>query len=190
VIHVNTGSWDQAIDELRALVATDRGPGAMRHLAASVLARVLARRGEAGSQTLLDGPLADPVTHGDVFVAGPLAIAQVELHWLAGVAAPVPSIASEALELAERAGYPALHAELCTYLRRAGHQVAPLDDPPGPWAPVLAGRWRDAAVAWADLGDRYERAVVLALHGDRKGRIEGLAELGRLGAIAAIDRIA
>ena len=189
VIHVNAGSWDQAIDELRALVATDRGPGAMRHLAASVLARVLARRGAPGSQVLLDGPLADPVTHGDVFVAGPLAIAQVELQWLAGVTAPMPVIATEALELAEHAGYPAVHAELCSYLRRAGHQVASLDDPPGPWAHVLAGRWAEAAGAWADLGDRYERAVVLALHGDPVASLEGLAELDKLGATATIDRI-
>ena len=189
VIHVDTGSWDQAIDELRALVATDRGPGAMRHLAASVLARVLARRGAPGSQALLNGPLADPVSHGDVFVAGPLAIAQVELLWLSGDVAPIPPVATTALGLAERAGYPAIHAELCVYLRRAGHQVAPLDDPPGPWAHVLAGRWADAAVSWADLGDRYERAVVLAIQGDDEGRAEGLAELDRLGATATIDRI-
>ena len=97
------------------------------------------------------------------------------------------SVATTALGLAERAGYPAIHAELCAYLRRAGHQVATLDDPPGPWAHVLAGRWADAA--WADLGDRYERAVVLAIQGDDEGRAEGLAELDRLGATATIDRI-
>ena len=151
---------------------------------------MLARRGAPGSQALLDGPLADPVTHGDVFVAGPLAIAQVELQWLSGVTAAMPPIATEALELAEHAGYPAIHAELCTYLRRAGHEVAtarrlrPVRGPTS-W-PV---RWADAAVAWADLGDRYERAVVLAIHGDRTGRAEGLTELDRLGATAAIDRI-
>ena len=161
----------------------------MRHLAASVLARVLARRGAPGSQALLDGPLADPVTYGDVFVAGPLAIAQVELLWLAGDTAPVPSIASTALDLAERAGSPAIHAELCTYLRRAGHEATPLADQPGPWVDVLAGRWVEAALAWANLGDRYERAVVLALHGDGDAKTDGLTELDKLGAVATIDRI-
>jgi len=54
---------------------------------------------------------------------------------------------------------------------------------------VRAARQWLGAGAWAALGDRYERAVVLAIHGDPEARVEGLAELDKLGATAAIDRI-
>src|SRR4051812_4887420 len=46
------------------------------------------------------------------------------------------------------------------YLRRAGIDVPAPTDPPGPWAPTLAGRWHEAADAWTTPGERYEAAVV------------------------------
>jgi hypothetical protein len=97
--------------------------------------------------------------------------------------------AKRALELAEDAGHKSMQAELCAYLRRAGIQVTGPVDAPGPWAPTLAGRWKEAASAWASLGERYEHAVVLATAPDRRAHAQGLAMLRELGAVATIPAV-
>jgi hypothetical protein len=116
-------------------------------------------------------------------------VAQAELAWLAGTDNMPPAVWT-ALELAADAGHTALQAELCGYLRRAGHRVPAPTDAPGPWAPALAGRWRDAAAAWHVLGERYEEAVELALAaGDPEVRAAGSAALTELGARATLARV-
>jgi hypothetical protein len=53
----------------------------------------------------------------------------------------------------------------------------------------LAGRWREAAAAWNELGERYEHAVELAWSGEDDARASGLAILRDLGASATIARL-
>jgi hypothetical protein len=62
-------------------------------------------------------------------------------------------------------------------------------DAPGPWAPTLAGRWEEAAAAWAKLGERYERAVVLATAPAAQARAEGILVLRELGAAATLQAV-
>ncbi len=80
----SSGDWDDAIAELNDLVASPGRPGLMVLLARSLLARLLARRGDPGASDVLAEALRDSRAGGDSFVAGPLAAAQIELHWLAG----------------------------------------------------------------------------------------------------------
>lgn len=82
-----------------------------------------------------------------------------------------------------------MQAELCGYLRRAGHDVAAPIDAPGPWAAALVGRWREAAAGWDELGERYEQAVELARSGDDRARVTGLGMLQDLGATATLARV-
>jgi DNA-binding SARP family transcriptional activator len=190
-VSASTGDWERAIAELRQLVAGPGQPGVMALLARSVLARLLARRGDPEAGDVLAEALRDPVSAGDSYVAGPLAVAQVELGWLAGTVDGVPPPVWRALELAAHSRHTAAQAELCVYLRRAGQvgSAAPADAP-GPWAPALAGRWRDAAAAWKQLGERYEQAVELAWSGeDDQARAAGLHILKDLGATATIARV-
>ena len=60
---------------------------------------------------------------------------------------------------------------------------------PGPWAPTLAGRWEQAATAWAALGERYEQAVVLATAPEKAAQSRGLRLLDELGAVATIPAV-
>lgn len=83
-------------------------------------------------------------------------------------------------------GHRTTQAELTRYLQRAGHPVEAPPDPVGPWAPGLAGRWHEAAVAWAARGCRYERALELALAPDAVARSEGRSKLEALGAAGAL----
>ena len=188
-VGMSTGDWDRAIAELRQLLTGPGQPGVMALLARALLARLLARRGEPEASAVLDGAWRDPLSAGDSYVAGPLAVAQVEVSWLAGTVDGVPPAVYRAFELAVDCGHTAIQAELCGYLRRAGHDLAAPDDIPGPWAPSLAGRWRQAAQAWEKLGDRYEQAVELAWAGDDKARTAGLAILTELGATATVARV-
>ena len=91
--------------------------------------------------------------------------------------------------MAERSGHTAMLGELAGYLRRAGCPTAPTTGVPGPWAAALAGRWREAAAGWHDLGERYEEAVELALSDDDDARAAGSAVLDELGARATLARV-
>jgi tetratricopeptide (TPR) repeat protein len=186
-VHAGTGDWDRAVDELRGLLGEPGQPGVMALLARSLLARLLARRGDPGAGTVLAEALRAPAWCADSYVAGPLAVAQVELAWLRG-AADLPPAVPQAVALADAARHTAIQAELCGYLRRAGHDAAAPTDPPGPWADALAGRWRPAADGWQRLGERYEQAVELARSGDGMARTTGLDLLAGLGATATLAR--
>ena len=186
-VSASEGAWDAAVAELRELVTSPGRPGVMAVLARSLLARVLARRGDPECVAVLAEALDDPSADGDSYVAGPLAVAQLEVGWLTGTLDGVPPLVERAVELAARSGHTAMRGELAGYLRRAGLAATAPADVPGPWAPALAGRWADAAVAWEALGERYERAVELASPGaDDAARTTGLAVLADLGAHATV----
>ena len=188
-VRASRGDWDSAIAELRALVGSPGEPGVMGALARSVLARLLARRGDPAAGDVLAVALDQFGGAEDSFVSGPIAVAQVELGWLDGSLGSVTGLARRALDLAAESGHRSVRAELCAYLRRAGIEVDAEADAPGPWAPTLAGRWEEAAAAWAELGERYERAVVLATAPADRARAEGLLLLRELGAAATIQAV-
>jgi DNA-binding SARP family transcriptional activator/tetratricopeptide (TPR) repeat protein len=188
-VSASQGDWDRAIAELLRLVTGPGQPGVMGLLARSLLARLLARRGDPSAHDVLDEAIRDPMSSHDSYVAGPLAVALVEMAWLTGTIEIPPAVWS-ALAMATDTGHAAVQAELCGYLRRAGHDVAAPHDAPGPWTPALAGRWRQAAAAWNALGERYEYAVEQAWSADDdQARAAGVAVLTDLGATATLARI-
>ena len=175
----SSGAWDEAIAELRELVTGPGTPGVMAVLARSLLVRLLARRGDPESGRVLEEALREAAGSDDSYVAGPLAVAQLEVGWLTG--SGVPATVLSAVERAAAAGHTAMLGELCVYLRRAGHAVDMPVNVPAPWASALAGDWRDAAAAWEALGERYEHAVELA-----SASSAGLSILRDLGAVATV----
>ena len=188
-VRASRGDWDGAIVDLRALVGSPGEPGVMGALARSLLARLLARRGDPAAGEVLAVALDQFGAAEDSFVSGPIAVAQVELGWLDGSLGSLTELARRALDLAAESGHRSVRAELCAYLHRAGIEVGAELDAPGPWAPTLAGRWEEAAAAWARLGERYERAVVLATAPVGEARAEGILLLRTLGAAATIHAV-
>jgi hypothetical protein len=159
-------------------------------LARSLLARLPARPGEsAAADEVLAVALAGVVAVADSFVVCPVVVAQVELGWLDGTLGAMTEDARRALELADAAEHRSAQAELTAYLRRAGVDTPEPPAPPGPWAPTLSQHWREAAVAWAALGERYEEALVLAAAPDRAAKAKGLAILEELGAEATLTAV-
>jgi DNA-binding SARP family transcriptional activator len=189
-VAASRGQWNRAVADLNALLSSPGEPGVMGALARSLLARLQARRGDHGAaaETLAVASAGLPVAD-DSFAVGPVTIADVELGWLDGSLGTFPDRARETLEIAAAEGNRSVQAELCAYLRRAGIEVTSPVDAPGPWAATLAGRWEDAATAWAALGDRYEEAVVLATAPDRAAQRRGVRMLGELGALGTIPAV-
>lgn len=190
-IRLSRGDWDDAEVGLRALVAWPGDPGLMQPLAAGLLARLLARRGRVDDARAVLAPVAQRAAGSpEIALVGPTSAAAVELAWLAGEADAMPALAAPALALAREVGHRTSASELCRYLQRAGHAVAVPDDPVHPWAPGLAGRWAEAAAAWAARGHRYERALELATSADECAVAEGLDELHALGAAGSLAVVA
>ncbi len=187
-VSASAGDWDRAVAELRELVTSPGEPGVMALLARSLLARLLARRGDPEARAVLEAALRHPAAGADSYVAGPLAVAQVEAGWLNGTLDEVPAGVRQAMALAADANHTAMSGELGAYLRRAGHHVTVPAQVPEPWAAALEGRWREAAAAWQQLGDRYEQAVELVWSGDGRARAAGLTMLRDLGATATVSR--
>lgn len=188
-VAASSGEWDRAVAELRRLIASPGDAGIMAPLARSMLARLLARRGEPEAAAVLHELLHRPAAERDSYVAGPVAVAQIEVGWLTGTLREVPVGVSDALESAAAAGHTAMLGELVVYLRRAGFPTQAPTEVPEPWAAGLAGRWREAAAGWEALGDRYERAVELGLADEPAARDQGVHLLTELGAGAAVSRL-
>jgi hypothetical protein len=162
-------------------------PGIMSVLARGMLARLLARRGQpVEAREVLAAAVEQVADSDDSFVRGPVAAAEVELGWLDGSLGSVTPEVRDALDLAETSRHGSVHAEVCAYLGRADIHIPPPEGPPGPWAPTLAGRWEEAAEAWATLGERYEEGVVLAMAPDNAARARGGQILKELGAVATL----
>lgn len=188
-VRASAGAWDESISELSELTEVGGEPGIMAPLARSMLARLLARRGDARAQKTLRVAAEAWVGCVDPYIAGPLAVAAVELGWLDGSMGDLTAETGRVLALLAETGPRALHAELVVYLRRLGLDVHAPDAAPGPWAATLAGDWRSAAEHWGRLGERYERALVLAGADDAQARRLGHAELEALGATAVVPAL-
>jgi tetratricopeptide (TPR) repeat protein len=189
-VRTSEGRWDDAVAELRGLLAAPGDPAAMGLQARSLLARLLARRGSGTEAAAVLAPALDvPEARAEIFVAGPVAAAAVELAWLRGDASAAPALAEAALRRAAEVGHRGSRSELLRYLQRAGHDVPAPADALGPWAPALAGRPLESAAAWAALGERYEEAVERTLSGVAAERERGGSALAGMGAIATLSRL-
>ena len=174
-VRLSRGAWDAAESGLRSLVEWHGEPGIMRPLAASLLVRLLARRGRHDEAADVLGPALDAIADSvEIAVVGPVIAAELEAAWLAGDAGRMPDIAAPALALAREHGHRTTRSELTRHLQRAGHPVDPVADPVGPWAALRC---------------RYEGAVELALAPEAAARAEGRRELEALGASGALTAV-
>jgi hypothetical protein len=188
VVRFATGEWAAAEAELRALLARAGEPGLMGPMAATLLARLVARRGEQDAAAeILRPALAAAADSDEAHLLGPVATAAVELAWLADDVA-TPGLADRALDVARRTRHLVTQAEVTAYLRRSGQTVPTPAGAPGPWAAALAGEHGRAAGEWAALGESYESAVESWADGSRRTAAEVLERLGATATLAALAR--
>jgi DNA-binding CsgD family transcriptional regulator len=161
-----------------------------------VLARVQARRGHQEAPRLLAEAWELAASLDEMQRTGPAAAACAEAAWLGGDHAAVVAVTLPVFEEAVRLGDPVHQAELGYWLTRvpAAPGVPPvpavMDRAAAlPYGLQAAGRWREAAEAWARAGCPYERAAALAESQDPDQMLTALGLLDELGARPLATRV-
>ena len=176
------GRWDEAQEGLRDLAA-EGDVGMLYVYSVPAHARLLARRGDARADPLLDEAWQRARAQRSLLGLTLTGVAVAELAWLTGRPERAAEVAAELLPR-RGGGAAAVRGEMARYLARAG---LPVDAGtcPEPWASGLRGDWRAAVAAWQRIGDPYEQGLELGLSGEVEPTVEGLRLLEDLGAAPA-----
>ncbi len=169
------------------------GPDAIaiaRIVAATVLGRLHARRGDADAAALLDEAWRLAVPTADLQRLWPAAAGRAELAWLDGDAERIPHLVGDTYELAARLGLPWAVGELGWWLWRAGAIDAAPDAAAAPFAAQIRGDTPRAVALWQELGCPYEVALAQADSAAVEQVATAVASLDRLGARRAADLVA
>ena len=186
-IRLETGRWDEAVADARASLAVSAVPSVARIPALVVEATVAARTGDvdrAMRMTEEAWKLAEP--SGEAQRIGPVAALRAEIAWLRDDTAEAVAAVSAVPALVS-AGDARYAGDLARWFRLTDGGT-PIDDAfvPAPHDLEVAGRFEEAAVAWAELGCPYDEAIARY----EAGQVEAaIALLERLGASAVIARI-
>jgi DNA-binding CsgD family transcriptional regulator len=189
LLDLRRGDWSGATDGLRGLVRGDADPGMLAVYSLPPYARLLARRGSADAEALLEQAWARADQQRLLLGLAFAGAALIEWAWLNDR----PDRAAEVLAAwaphAARPGAEQATGELLRYAARAGLPVPEFPGCPQPWAAGLRGDWREAAQRWQEIGDPYERALELADSGEVEPTMEALRALADLGADAAVRMV-
>jgi len=188
LVLLSLGRWDEA-GSAALHVLPRAGVDEMSTLMAQIaLARLRLRRGDSGAEEAIAAArrLADP--SGTLQRMAPCAAVRAEAALARGDTAEVTAAVASALPLARAKGHPWFVGELSYWLWRAGAAPPAREGCAEPYALQMAGRWREAAAAWAALGCPYERARALA-EGDTDAQREALAIAEHLGAAPLADTL-
>jgi DNA-binding CsgD family transcriptional regulator len=187
---LDRGRWDAAVSAIPASVDTPGTPLA-RIDALVVLGLVRARRGDPGYRPVLDeaGYLAE--RSGELQWVGPVAAARAEAAWLHDEGAAVAYQSDRALQACIDSGAGWWAGEIAWWRRCAGIDEQAPACAAKPWALLLAGRAKESAVAWLQLGCPYEQGVALSYsddHDDLRAAFELLDTMGADPAAALVVR--
>ena len=181
-LRVRRGEWRAAEADARESLAMGEQFGVSQCPSLIVLGRLAARRGDPSAGATLDEAWERAVETQELQRLAPAAAARAEHAWLDGDLEATVAIARPAYELAARLGDVWARAELAYWLWRGGAPAPPREDDPVPYAAAIAGDWRAAAAAWADIGYPYERAEALSEADDEQARLEALTTFDAFGA--------
>src|SRR4051794_7330465 len=192
-LRLDEGRWDDAAADATTVLDDPRVTAPTRITALAVLGALRARRGDPEAWVALDEARAAAESIGELQRVGPVAAVRAEARWLAGEDEAIDAETAAPLALALDRRHPWLVGELLTWRRRAGLCDAVPGAPgdvAGPYALELAGDPASAAAAWKEIGCPYDAALALAQAGGEPAQRAALAELQRLGARPAANRVA
>lgn len=188
---LRSGDWDSAA-ERASWVAERSGASSVSRLMATIaLGSLRALRGDPGAEAALDTALALANRSQTLQRMAPVRAARAEVAWWRGDTAACDAEARDALPLAQQRRHRWFIGELAMWCWRAGRLgvdealgLAPAE----PFASEIAGRWREAAAAWQQLGCPLAQARALT-GGDAASRQQALALLDALGAPPLADAL-
>ncbi len=183
------GHWSQAERDALWVLGRPEEPGITNMPALATLARLYVRRGEPEVEKTLEEAwrLAEPT--GELQRIAPVAAARAELAWLRDDLQGIGSAIADAYQLALTARQPWITDELAFWMWRATGTTDPLQGPETPYARQIAGSWREAADAWAQIGCGYEQAIALMDSEDPPRLLEALDILDGLEATPAAAKL-
>ncbi len=182
------GRWDRAGERAHRTLSREPGSTTARVMALVALGRLRVRRGDPGAQGVLDEALALAGASGTLQRLAPVCAARSEAAWLRGDTDGVAREAARAFDLAVDKRHAWYAGELGWWLQQAGSPPADVPDGATPFSLQRAGRWHEAAAAWAALGCPYEQARSLS-EGDAAAQRLALGLLDGLGARPLADRL-
>jgi DNA-binding CsgD family transcriptional regulator len=189
LIRLHQGDWATSADDALALLLRPGLPAGQRVLALVALARVRARRGDAGVRKLLGEALEIALRSEELYRILPVAVAVAETAWLESRPEAARPQSEAAYALACERATPFALGEIAYWLWRLGHIADPPSGCAEPYALQMRGQSRAAAAAWERLGCPFQRALALAESDDEQAIRGALELLERLGARAVIARI-
>jgi DNA-binding CsgD family transcriptional regulator/tetratricopeptide (TPR) repeat protein len=186
---LNSGRWDEAARAAGELIEHHALATAQRIPALTVLARVRARRGDPGVDSLLDEAMRLALPTNEIFRIGPAAATRAEVAWYRGDRERAAQEAAAGLKAAGTRGDAWIRSELAYWGWRADSDFELPTNLAKPYALMIAGDWRGAGAAWKEINMPYEHALALA-DGPEEALRESIAILEPLGAgpLAAIVR--
>jgi DNA-binding CsgD family transcriptional regulator len=184
-LRLERGDWSGAEADLRWVLAQPEQPGITQMPALATLARLAARRGDddAAERIREASSLAEPT--GELQRIAPVAAARAELEWLAGHSEAVRAAVADAYVRAVALGQPWITDELGFWMWRSGASDIAPQSTETPYALQIAGRWREAAGEWEEIGCPYERATALYDSSSEDDLLVALEILDDLGAAPA-----
>jgi DNA-binding CsgD family transcriptional regulator len=182
------GDWPAAADDLAQALDGPIGQGGALMPALTLRAVLRTRRGEPSARRDALDAAGRSYRTGEIQFVGPAALALAELHWLDGDLERARAEARHGYEVAERAGHPWFLGELAFWRWRCGDLDRPPEAAAEPFRLMIAGEWRAAAEAWAQLDCVYLRAEALS-GGDAHATAEALRIFDRLGAVSPARRL-
>jgi DNA-binding CsgD family transcriptional regulator/tetratricopeptide (TPR) repeat protein len=184
------GRWEQATEAAAAILSRrGDGFGMSRAMALVVLAKIRARRGEAGYWPMLDQAQDLAKSNGALHVLPAVAAARAEAAWLEG--RPAAAIGEQTELVAGPSSFPAalLAPELAYWHWRAGRAVTAPGELAEPYRLEMSGDATGAAQWWERKQCPYETALALASTDDVTAVRRSLELMRDLGANAAAGMI-
>jgi DNA-binding CsgD family transcriptional regulator len=183
---IELGHWSEAQRDLAALDGP-LAPSPLERPTYEFVQGLLRMRQGVPEATSGIGELAGEIGMQLWFTTKAAAVA--EAAWLRGDTEGVVQDVGGELDAAIALGEHWRIGQLAVWLRRVGRLPDDFSHPVAePYALELAGRFREAASEWANLGCPYDQALAL-VGGDEATMRDGLRILDKLGARAAAERV-
>ena len=187
---LDSGRWSAAGKLLTEALEHPKASPPTQIVARVVAGLLAARTGDhAEARDVLDEALAFAEPTGELQRLAPVAAARAEAAWLGRKVEDIDAATAAAVVLAAERAQSWPLGELAVWRHRAGLE-SPDGDLAPPFAAELAGDLQHAATLWTDLGCPYEAALALAGSNREQDQRRALAELQRLGAVAAARIVA
>lgn len=176
MIRLYWGRFDETIGMARQLLGIDDRSALTRIVASCALGRALTRLGDPEGDAVLARALELALPTGTLQRLAPVRLARAEAAWLRGDRQATLAEAGAVMDLALNHRHKWYAGESAYWHWRCGGGDFFPEWVAEPYRLARAGRWQEAADAWAALGCRFEQARALA-EGDHAAKMRALSIL-------------